>query len=149
MEQNQNPPPASNLYTTIRGQVEHLNNILSQRIIWLVIAQSFFFSGFAVLITGKPDQKWAAIHEKLLVVFPVASMLAVILTYVDVISSLLYLRRLRNFYASKPKNDPNESNYPPMAGYKGLSMMEHVCPAVLPIVFTATWIYILYLQLAS
>jgi hypothetical protein len=144
-----NPPPASPLYTILRGQVEHINTILSQRIIWLVIAQSFFFSGYAVLITGKPDTRWQAIHEKLLIIFPIASLLAVIFTFMDVIGSMLYLRKLRKWYADRPKDETSERNYPPMAGFRSLTMLENTSPVVLPLVFMVTWAVILFLRMNS
>jgi hypothetical protein len=138
---NQNPAPVSSLYTVIRGQIEHINNTLNQRIIWLVIAQSFFFNGFALLVTAKPPNP--PLYEKLLWIFPIAALLSVILTFVDVMGSLIYLRKLRKWYNSKPKDDGIEKAYPPIAGYKNFRILEHVSPTVLPIVFIITWIYIL------
>jgi hypothetical protein len=35
----------SDEYKVVRGQIEHVDNNLGQRVIWLVIAQSFFLAG--------------------------------------------------------------------------------------------------------
>src|ERR1700712_2063321 len=90
---------AADEYKVVRGQIEHVDNNLSQRVIWLVIAQSFFFSGYAVLINGKPAlPELGVVHHILTDIFPIAALLTVLFTSIDVFNSLRYMRDLRKFY---------------------------------------------------
>jgi hypothetical protein len=137
--------PSSDKYKVTRGQVEHLNNSNNQRIVWLVIAQSFFFSGFAVLTTGNPaaeDQKH--LLHLLLIIFPIASLLTVILSYVDIVGTLLYLRKIRTEF--EKDIPPEDKKYPPIAGWNFVRKLQYVSPLLLPLVFIATWCYLLAIQ---
>src|SRR4051812_10322806 len=94
--------PASDFYRVIRSQIEHVVNSRNQRIIWLVIAQSFFFSGFAILVTGNPgapDMKDK--QHLLLMIFPAAALLTVIFTFIDVICSQRHVSDLCKIYEKK------------------------------------------------
>src|SRR3954470_7182650 len=94
-----NPSAASEVYRVIRSQVEHVDNNLGQRVIWLVIAQSFFFGAYASLINGKPAKpELDLIHGALIKILPIAALLTVLFTFVDVITSLVYMRGLRKKY---------------------------------------------------
>ncbi|HEU0065030.1 MAG TPA: hypothetical protein VFQ58_08360, partial [Flavisolibacter sp.] len=89
----QKQAPIEDTYKEVRGQIEHLNNNLGQRVIWLVIAQSFFFSGYAILINGKPpDQNLMPVHDSMIKIIPIAALLTVIFTYLDVIASLIQMK---------------------------------------------------------
>src|SRR3954464_4032280 len=86
-------------YKIVRSQLEHIDNNLSQRVIWLVIAQSFFFSGYAVLINGQPPKpELGPVHHALVNIFPIAALLTVLFTSIDVFNSIRYMRDLRKFY---------------------------------------------------
>jgi NADH:ubiquinone oxidoreductase subunit 3 (subunit A) len=142
-------PPVSNFYTAIRAQVEHLNNNLSQRIIWLVIAQSFFFNGYALLILGKPQlPALQKIFSLLLVVVPLASLFTVIVTFLDVLGTKRRRKKLRLRYESRA--EPTEMEcYPEIDGTASQRILEHVAPITLPIMFILVWLILLAYSLHS
>ena len=138
-----NQEGAQDIYKVTRGQIEHVNNILSQRVIWMVIAQSFFFSAFGVLVTGNPNNPMLQdLQHILLRVLPIASMFTVIFTYIDIISQLLYLRALRNYSKTNLTID-TPLVYPPVMGFKQYKVFENASPFLLPPLFITTWIIIL------
>ena len=138
-----NQEGAQDIYKVTRGQIEHVNNILSQRVIWMVIAQSFFFSAFGVLVTGNPNNPVLQdLQHILLRVLPIASMCTVIFTYIDIISQLLYLRALRNYSKTNLTID-TPLVYPPVMGFKQYKVFENASPFLLPPLFITTWIIIL------
>jgi hypothetical protein len=53
--------PAANLlspadwYRTIRDQIQHEDNLIVQRLSWLMAAQSFFFTGYAIIANASPQ----------------------------------------------------------------------------------------------
>jgi hypothetical protein len=138
----ENEKRASDKYKVIRWQIEHLNNSNNQRVVWLVIAQSFFFSGFAILTTGNPEaENMKNMQHLLLLIFPIASLFTVILSYADIIGTVIYLRKLRiEFEKDQPAED---KNYPPIAGWNTVRTLQYVSPVLLPLLFISIWIYIL------
>lgn len=139
---NNTSPVSSDFYKIIRGQVEYLNNAINQRVIWLIIAESFFFSGYAILITRNPEsQVMKDRQEQLMIIFPYASMLTVVISSIDIVGSLLYLKSLRLNY-EKEKED-GEHLLPPITGWTKYFLLEHASSILLPIVFTLIWIYII------
>jgi len=137
----ENPEPVSPVYSVTRAQLEHLNTNLNQRITYLIIAQSFFFSGYAILTAGKvQDAMNDSIYKTLLVVIPLTSLLTVIFTLVDALASFSYMRSLREHYENTPKTKEAVEMYPPIHGTLRQRVFEHVSPIGLPIVFLVVWI---------
>src|SRR5947199_1309506 len=111
----ENPEPVSPVYSVARTQIEHLNTNLNMRITYLIIAQSFFFSGYAILTSGKvQDAMNDSIYKALLVVIPLTSLLTVIFTLVDALASFSYMRSLREHYENTPKTKGAVEMYPPI-----------------------------------
>jgi hypothetical protein len=134
----------SDLYKVTRSQIEHLDNTVSQRIIWLTIAQSFFVSGFAVLVTGNPgNPHYVRIQAILLTLFPVISIILVLLTFFDILSGLVYTKKLNEFMQKQKRENKVELFYPPLAGFKRLNQLKNFSPLAVPVVFIIMWIYIL------
>ncbi len=136
-------------YTVVRAQIEHIDNNLSQRIVWLIIAQSFFFSGYAILINGTPPTaKLKEIHNALEIIFPIASLLVVVFTLIDVIYSFGYMRDLRTFFEkeSAAEEDNDEMIFPPIHGRENIRRGMHLSTIAIPVLFLITWIIIIAVQ---
>ncbi len=139
-----NVPAPSELYQKVRAQLEHINNTLAQRVIWLTIGQSFFFGAYATLVTGKEGSPpLAERYQALLLVLPIAALAAVVLTGVDVVASLAYMRGLRQVYEKGPKDEKVDGYYPLVHGRPGHRVFEHASPLLLPVLFLCTWLYVL------
>jgi hypothetical protein len=137
-------------YKIIRGQLEHIDNNLSQRVIWLVIAQSFFFSGYAVLLNGQPSKPdLMPIHTALEKIFPIAALLTVFFTCIDVVFSIRSMRDLRIYYEqsfARKEGDKSAKAFPPILGIPRQRIWMHASPVLLPLIFIITWIIILIVQ---
>ncbi|GEO11352.1 hypothetical protein [Segetibacter aerophilus] len=146
-----NPSPVSDVYKIIRGQVEHVDNNLGQRVIWLVIAQSFFFGAYASLINGKPAKpELDLIHGALIKILPIAALLTVLFTFIDVISSIVYMYGLRKKYEASLNTDVDvDSAYPNITGSKAQRFFMHASPILIPLLFITVWIILLYVQYKS
>jgi len=56
-------PPANlfglvDWYRTIRDQIQHEDNLIVQRLSWLMAAQSFLFTGYAIIANATPFGNW-------------------------------------------------------------------------------------------
>jgi hypothetical protein len=141
----ENSSEASDLYKVVRAQIEHLDNTISQRIIWLVLSQSFFVSGYAILITGIPKEpNFIRLQAMLVKYFPIVSSIMVILSFFDIMAGMAYMKRLKDFMVDQKKGGIQAPmNYPPVNGFKMLNGIKNLSPIAVPVVFIAFWIFIL------
>jgi len=62
--------PSANLfspvdrYRTIRDQIQHEDNLIVQRLSWLMAAQSFFFTGYAIIANANPQARNALLAKQ-------------------------------------------------------------------------------------
>lgn len=133
------------LYKVTRAQIEHLDNILSQRIVWLVISQSFFVSGYSVLVTGNPNNPvYMHAQSVLLVLFPIVSIALIVLSLFDIICGLLYIKKLERFF-DIDKDGSETPNYPPINGFKMLNGLKNASTLIVPFILIVFWLYILFI----
>jgi hypothetical protein len=85
-------------YRIIRGQIEHEDGLISQRISWFVTAQSFLFTAYAIVTSNlhagtdkKEDQM-----RLLLLLIPISAMLTSLLIYATIIAGFIAIVDLRN-----------------------------------------------------
>jgi hypothetical protein len=136
-------------YQFIKQQIDHQDNLVNQRVIWQIIAQAFFFGAYASLMNAPKEAKgplFDAEQRLLLWLLPLAGLLAGVLTYVGILSSLKtidYLRKLYDEYShGKAPTDPSSRLYPPMQGPPHLRRWASLAPILMPIVFALTWLIV-------
>ena len=79
------------LYGVIRSQIEHENDLVSQRVVWQILTQAFFFGAYTSLLNASKDAKNSLFESEqtlLLGLIHTAALLAGVLTYIDILSSL-------------------------------------------------------------
>ena len=138
------------LYGLIRSQIEHENELVSQRVIWQILSQAFFFGAYAALLNAPKEAKNALFESAqtiLLWLMPSAAIIAGLFTYIGILASLKTINHLRQQYEdhanSKAPCDPSSKLYPDIQGPPHLRRLEMLSPGVMPIVFTITWLLIL------
>ena len=101
------PPPnlfgPADWYRTIRDQIQHEDNLIVQRLSWLMAAQSFFFTGYAIIANASPQARnplLAKQQDLLFNIIPGVACISDILIYCSVIAGVLALYRLRRAYAT-------------------------------------------------
>jgi hypothetical protein len=134
----------TDLYKVLRSQIEHLDNTISQRVVWLTLSQSFFVSGLAVLITGNPnDPQLIRLQLALLTLFPIVSIIMVLLSFFDIVSGLVYIKKLAELHQKVKREENFELRYPPLTGFNMLSQVKNFSPLAVPIIFIAFWVFFL------
>ena len=53
-------------YRAIRDQIQHEDNLIVQRLAWLMAAQSFFFTGYAIIANGTPTPRNQLLAKQLI-----------------------------------------------------------------------------------
>ena len=138
------------LYALIRSQIEHENELLSQRVIWQILSQAFFFGAYAALLNAPREAKNALFESEqslLLWLMPSAAIIVGLFTYIGILSSLKTIVHLRQQYEnhanSNALRDPSSKLYPEIQGPSHLRRLEMLSPAAMPVVFTIAWLLIL------
>src|ERR1700722_6393437 len=90
-------------YRTIRDQIQHEDNLIVQRLSWLMAAQSFFFTGYAIIANASPQARsplLAKQQDLLSNIIPAVACISDILIFCSVIAGVLALGRLHRAHAA-------------------------------------------------
>ncbi|WP_088892452.1 hypothetical protein [Leptolyngbya ohadii] len=139
------PRPAADFYQLIHEQINNEDSSMNQRVNWLIFSQSFFFSGFATLLSSPPDPEqgvYAKLHELLLWLIPGISLITSILIYIGILVSLIYMANLRNLFQTYPQDSTTE-HFPPIQGTAFTRRLAQMPAIVVPLLFICTWAVLL------
>jgi hypothetical protein len=137
-------PPSTEIYKTTRGQIEHFDNAINVRVIWLSIGQSFFFGVYATLVSIKaPTPDLLSKQLVLTNILPIAAVLTAIVTLFDVIANLSYMTLLRRNYEDSVKSIESDQIYPNVWGRPTDRIFQHASPTLIPIIFIVCWALIM------
>jgi len=132
-------------YSIIRGQIEHEDNLLGQRLSWLVGAQSFLFTAYAITVSnsGPNHASWVTDRMHLLLtLIPVTAVTTCLLIYITVIAGLIAIADLRRLYRSYTGHSAT-IGLPPVQGYRRTQLLGQAAPLFVPIVFVVGWSIVL------
>src|SRR6202047_377247 len=129
-------------YRTIRDQIQHEDNLIVQRLSWLMAAQSFFFTGYAIIANASPQARnplLAKQQDLLFNIIPGVACISDILIYCSVIAGVLALYRLRRAYATHVSS---VGGFPEIEGSKLTRWLGMVSPIFLPLLFLTAWLMV-------
>ena len=136
-------------YGLIRSQIDGENQLSTQRVIWLLIAEAFFISGYATLLNAPPEAKNAVLEFQrhlLLWVLPLAALIAGVLAFFGVFASMSRIQLLQGYYESydRDSEDRDESTlyYPPLQDGDKVYLYSRLSMLGLTIVFILLWMII-------
>ena len=138
------PLTALEYYNLVRERLEHEDNLIVQRLTWLVGSQSFLFTAYAIVSNGlmsPPQLASAHLTDQLQLLFqliPIVAMLTCILIYISILAAVVTMRRLRNGYRSR--FGPEEDALPPIMTAAPVRLFGLVAPLLLPLVFSTIWL---------
>src|SRR5262245_15331174 len=116
---------------TIRKQIEHEDNLVVNRLSWLMASQAFLFTAYAIVVNG-PTARTAAYgdnQEQLIRLLPVLGISCCVLIYLGVIGAAVVMARLRTDLARRIATSP--VNRPPIQGTALTRSMGMAAPLLL------------------
>jgi hypothetical protein len=132
-------------YNVVRARIEHEDNLVAQRLSWLVASQSFLFTAYAIATNGLASQPpppgcihFAAQLQLLYQLIPVVGTLTCALTYISILAAVASMRHLRNSYRSRFAED--EKGMPPIVTRPPIRLFGHSAAVLLPLVFITIWL---------
>lgn len=129
-------------YTFFRDELRHEDNLINQRVSWLISSQAFLLGGFATLINSggsNPPAKLSNLKGAMVTGLPIAGILAVFAGYVTILAAVMHVHGIRRLLASRRyKTMPSLHNWHVLQLRMGL-----FGPLATPLIFVAFWIIIL------
>lgn len=132
-------------YAIIRQQIEHEDNLIGQRLSWLVASQSFLFTAYAITVSNAgPNHAPALIDMMRLLTWliPVTAILTSGLIYAAIVAGTIAIARLRGLYHDYIDRAAVQG-LPPVQGYRGTQVLGQAAPMLLPMVFLLGWVVLL------
>jgi len=131
-------------YQLFRSRIEHEDNLIIQRLSWLMASQSFLFTAYAIVTNGltNPPAPGADVFVSHLTtlsrIVPIVALLNSLLIFISILAALKGIRELRNEYCRHPVLETITLQTTPFTRTLGMS-----APLLLPPLFIAVWLYLL------
>jgi|ERR1700722_4322941 len=129
-------------FLLIQARLSHEDDLVNQRISWLVNSQSFLLTAYAITLNGlaaDANKPLAIVQRKLLNLLPLVGVGCVLLVCVALVGGLCALAELRQFAATKYPKDRLFLLSKPTSQFLGVS-----APVLIPLVFLAIWLAVLF-----
>jgi hypothetical protein len=126
----------------IQSRLAHEDDLINQRISWLMSSQSFLLTAYAITLNGlagdigRPE---ATVQRRLLELLPTTGIACVILVGIAVIGGMFALSELRRIAVEKFPSDRVDIICSPRIQFLGIS-----APILIPLVFLFIWVAILF-----
>ena len=132
-------------YQIFRNRIEHEDNLIMQRLSWLMASQSFLFTAYAIVTNGmttSPATGGNMFVNHLLTlarIIPVVALLNSLLILVSILAALKAIRELRHGY----QHQPETLEVIPLQTSKIARTLGLSAPVLLPLLFLAVWLFLL------
>ena len=121
----------------IQMRLSHEDDLINQRVSWLVSSQSFLLTAYAITVNGlaaDETRPLAHVQRKLLSLLPVVGMACVLLVVVALLGGLMAMGELRRFAAAALPRDEVALICKPTTQFLGVS-----APVLIPVAFLVIW----------
>ena len=132
-------------YQLFRNRIEHEDNLVMQRLSWLMASQSFLFTAFAIVTNGlmaAPATGGNIFFKHLSTlarIIPIVALLNSLLILVSILAAMKAICELRHEYQAQPR--PLEVI--PLQTSKVARTLGFSAPVLLPLLFLAVWLFLL------
>jgi hypothetical protein len=144
------PTSSAELYRIIRERIDYEENLLNQRVIWLIFSQSFLVSAYAIMLNSPPEPKspmYGDLQSCLVWLLPSLALILSIIIYISVISALYHIAELRESFETYPKDDTIE-RFPAMNDTSFIRRLGGLPPILVPLLFIGAWAFLLIKEFA-
>ncbi len=140
-EQGQSGVSDLDRYRLVRQQIEHEDNLISQRLSWLLGSQSFLFTAYAISLNG-PAQMHSKQFEStvnlLIVLLPVVAILSALLIWLAVLAGMWTMYKLRHSFLGH-----EIAGVPPAQSTGVALVLGHFAPVFVPALFIVIWLLLM------
>jgi len=124
----------------IRRRIEHEDNLVNQRVSWIVSSQAFLLTGYAILLNAPIElrtERHVHDHALLMKLIPITSICLTLLLWIAMFAGICAMHALR---AKAEKHPSYEANH--IQGSRGTRILGLVPITLVPGVFLVTWLFL-------
>ena len=133
-------------YHILREQIQHEDNLTTQRLSWLMASQAFLFTAYAIVMNGpeRPMSSFAAEQQQwLITAIPGLALSSAVLIYVSIIAGVIALLNLHHHAVQICGRDRSDSAFPPIQGTKRTRLAGLASPLLVPPLFVGVWLFLM------
>lgn len=145
------PLSQTECYHILRGQVEHEDSLTTQRLSWLLAAQSFLFTAYAIVLNGPTEltNRFIATQRGwLLTAIPALGLSSAALIYVSILAGVAALFSLRRQARAVCSAAWESGSYPPLQRSLLIRLGGLASPLFVPPIFVGVWLFLMLRGLA-
>jgi hypothetical protein len=142
------PLSVTDYYRVIRGQIEHEDDLMGQRLNWFITSQSFFFSAYAIDVTSlfaSPPLANSDVldtRQLLRILIPLVAIIASLVILLTISAGVVAMHNLRGLFHQHVEKD-DVFGLPPVQGFRKTWALGLAAPLLLPVVFLVVWTFLL------
>ena len=129
-------------YLFFREEMRHEDNLINQRVSWLIGSQAFLLGGFATLVNAAgytPASSLNKLKSVMVEGLPIAGILAVLAGYSTILAAVIHVNGIRRHLRHR-----RFGQMPSLYDWHLVSRrMGMLGPLVTPLIFVAFWIVVL------
>ena len=132
-------------YQLFRSRIEHEDDLIIQRLSWLVASQSFLFTAYAITTNGlsglepKTAGRFLEQAELLFRLIPTVAIGLALLIYISILAALRAIRQMRRLYLARLISP----ELPPLQTAAATRLLGLSAPLLLPLLFISVWLVLL------
>ena len=132
-------------YQIFRNRIEHEDNLIMQRLSWLMASQSFLFTAYAIVtngmttVPGTGGNVFVNHLSTLARIIPIVALLNSLLILISILAALKAIRELRDGY----RKQPEILGVIPLQTSRTARTLGLSAPVLLPLLFLSVWLFLL------
>ena len=137
-------------YHILRDQIQHEDNLTTQRLSWLMASEAFLFSAYAIVVNGPEHamSQFAAQQQQwLTTAIPALALSSTILIYLSILAGVAALRNLHRHISHTCGGDMGTA-LPPVQGTNRTRLAGLASPLLVPPLFIGVWLHLMIRGLA-
>jgi hypothetical protein len=130
-------------YRFIRDQIEHEDNLMTQRLNWFLASQSFLFTAYGIVLNAPAESRFgAAHHSTYLHLLPLLGLTVGVLIWIGVLAGIVQMGRLRATAVACRCVAP--AGLPAIQGAASARALGQAAPTLAPPLFITAWCILLF-----
>jgi len=140
------PLTAMDRYHILRDQIQHEDNLTTQRLSWLMASQAFLFSAYAIVMNGPETVMSAFVRAQrqwLITAIPALAFATAALIYVSILAGVAALANLHRLAEGLCVRRGTETDFPPIQGNGRTRFFGLTSPMLVPPLFVGVWLWLM------
>jgi hypothetical protein len=138
-------------YHILRDQLQHEDNLTTQRLSWLMASQAFLFTAYAIVMNG-PEHAMNQFAQQqrhwLMTAIPALALSSAALIYISIIAGVTAMVDIHRHAGRICDGDSTDPEFPPIQGALFTRVTGLASPMLVPPIFIGVWFYLMFKALS-